>query len=164
MSQEAERLHRQDPARDGPNRDFSAYARSYGMGGRPHGAEDPVAQGVKLGYSVLDEQMREGRRLAERLRGGMRPGAAAPEFGALIERALNIYRDMGALAFAAAEALAGGSGLRAGKPEAAPAGGAAALCARRQILPPRDREARPARVRAGAAVRSVAGAGRCKAD
>ncbi len=126
MSQEAERLHRQDPARDGPNRDFSAYARSYGMGGRPHGAEDPVAQGVKLGYSVLDEQMREGRRLAERLRGGMRPGAAAPEFGALIERALNIYRDMGALAFAAAEALAGGSGLRAGKPEAAPAGGAAA--------------------------------------
>jgi hypothetical protein len=116
MSHEAERLHRQDPARDGPHREFSNYARSYGLGGR---GDDPVSQGVKLGYSVLDEQMREGRRLAERLRGGLRPGATAPEFGALIERALNIYRDMGALAFAAAEALAGASSLRAPKPEPA---------------------------------------------
>jgi hypothetical protein len=120
MSHESERLHRQDPARDGPNREFSSYVRSQGIGGRPT-SDDPVAQGVKLGYSVLDEQMREGRRLAERLRGGLRPGAAAaPEFGALIERALNIYRDMGALAFAAAEALAGASGQRGAKPESAP--------------------------------------------
>ncbi len=122
MSHEANRLHRQDPAREGPNREFSSYARSYGVGGRPQPGDDPLAQGVKLGYSVLDEQMREGRRLAERLRGGMRPGAAAgPEFGALIERALNIYRDMGSLAFAAAEALAGASSLRGQKPEPAPA-------------------------------------------
>ena len=121
MSHEAERLHRPDPARDGPNREFPRYARSYGLGGRPQPGDDPIAQGVKLGYSVLDEQMREGRRLAERLRGGIRPGATAPEFGALIERALNIYRDMGALAFAAAEALAGASSLRGAKSEPAPA-------------------------------------------
>jgi hypothetical protein len=120
MSQESERLHRQDPAREGPNREFSSYVRSQAMGGRPTG-DDPVTQGVKLGYSVLDEQMRERRRLAERLRGGLRPGAATgPEFGALIERALNIYRDMGALAFAAAEALAGASSQRGAKPEPAP--------------------------------------------
>lgn len=121
MSHEAERLHRQDPAREGPNRAFSSYARSYGIGGRPEPGDDPVAQGVKLGYSVLDEQMREGRRLAERLRGGIRPGATAPEFGALIERALNLYRDMGALAFAAVEAMAGASNPRAAKPEPGPA-------------------------------------------
>jgi len=121
MSHEADRLHRQDPAREGPNREFSSYARSYGVGGPTQPGDDPLAQGVKLGYSVLDEQMREGRRLAERLRGGMRPGAAAgPEFGALIERALNIYRDMGSLAFAAAEALAGASSLRGPKAEPAP--------------------------------------------
>jgi hypothetical protein len=121
MSHEAERLHRQDPAREAPNREFSTYARSFGMGGRAKPGDDPVAQGVKIGYSVLDEQMREGRRLAERLRGGMRLGAAAPpEFGALIERALNIYRDMGSLAFAAAEALAGASSLRGATPEPAP--------------------------------------------
>ena len=120
MSHEAERLHRQDPARDGPNREFPRYVRSHGLGGRPQPGDDPIAQGVKLGYSVLDEQMREGRRLAERLRGGIRPGATAPEFGPLIERALNIYRDMGSLAFAAAEALAGASSLRGGKSEPAP--------------------------------------------
>ena len=117
MSHEAERLHRHDPERGAPNREASHYARSYGLGGRS--SDDPVTQGVKHGYSVLDEQMREGRRLAERLRGGIRPGATAPEFGALIERALNLYRDMGALAFAAAEALAGAAPARAAKPEPA---------------------------------------------
>jgi hypothetical protein len=121
MSHEAERLHRQDPPRDGPNREFPRYVRSHGLGGRTQPGDDPVAQGVKLGYSVLDEQMREGRRLAERLRGGISPAAAAPEFGVLIERALNIYRDMGALAFAAAEAMAGASSLRGAKsPQPAP--------------------------------------------
>jgi len=117
MSHEAERQHRQDPARDGPMRDFPSYMRSHAMGGRAPPGDDALAQGVKLGYSVLDEQMREGRRLAERLRDGLRPGATAPEYGALIERALNIYRDIGALAFAAAEALAGVSSPRAAKPE-----------------------------------------------
>jgi hypothetical protein len=114
MSQNDERQHRPDPARDGPNRSYSDYARRHGPGGR----EDAVSQGVRLGYSVLEEQMREGRRLAERLRGGMRPGAAAPEYGALVERALDLYRDMGALALAAVEAMAGG---RAQKPENRPA-------------------------------------------
>jgi hypothetical protein len=113
MSEEGERLHRPDPARDGPIRDFSTYARNYGLGAR----EDPVSQGVKLGYSVLEEQMREGRKFAERLRGPARPGQTAPDLGALIERALNIYRDIGALAFAATEALARSPGAAAA-PEA----------------------------------------------
>ena len=126
MSQDGERLHRAEPARDQPIRDFPHYARNHGMGARPTAPDDPVARGVKLGYSVLDEQMREGQRLAERLRGigssGARPGAAPLDIGALIERALNIYRDMGALAFAATEALARSPALGAGRsPEPAPA-------------------------------------------
>jgi hypothetical protein len=104
MVHEGERLHRPDPPRDRPIRDFPSYARNNAWGPRD-GREDPVSQGVRLGYSVLDEQMREGQRLAERLRGGLR-GQPPADLGALIERALNIYRDIGALAFAATEALA----------------------------------------------------------
>jgi hypothetical protein len=125
MSNEAERLHRQDPARDQPIRDFSHYARNHGLGARATGGEDPISHGVKLGYSVLDEQMREGQRLAERLRGRAPSGGAALDVGALIERALNIYRDIGALAFAATEALARNPTLGMGRPPAAPADAAA---------------------------------------
>lgn len=113
MGEDSERLHRQDPARDQPIRDFSTYARNYGWGGRGATGDDPVSQGVKLGYSVLEEQMREGQRLAERLRGAAKPGQPPLDIGGLIERALNIYRDIGALAFAATEALARNPGLSA---------------------------------------------------
>jgi hypothetical protein len=74
---------------------------------------------------VLDEQMRQGQRLAERL-GGARPGAAPLDMGALVTRALDIYRDMGALALAAAEALARNPAIAAGLRGAAPAASAAA--------------------------------------
>ena len=120
MSHEAERLHRQDPARDRPIRDFSTYARAQGLGGRPGPGDDPISQGVRLGYSVLDEQMREGQRLAERLRGRAGASGAPVDFGALIERALNIYRDIGALAFAATEAVARNPGLGSRPAPAAP--------------------------------------------
>jgi len=115
MSHEGERLHRPDPPRDRPIRDFPSYARNQAWGPR----EDPVSQGVRLGYSVLDEQLREGQRLAERLRGGVR-GQPPLDLGALLERALNIYRDIGALAFAATEALARNPGARAPAQEPPP--------------------------------------------
>jgi hypothetical protein len=138
MSHESERLHRPDPARERPIRDAYTYARDHAWGQRA----DPVSEGVRLGYSVLDEQLREGQRLAERLRGVSR-GQPSLDLGALLERALNIYRDIGGLAFAAAEALARspGVGVSAGasssfgagprppgpEPYAAPRGSAYAL-------------------------------------
>jgi hypothetical protein len=125
MSDESERLHRPDPVRDRPIRDVPSYARDHAWGQRA----DPVGEGVRLGYSVLDEQMREGQRLAERLRGAAR-GQPPLDLGALIERALNIYRDIGALAFAATEALArspGGARAPEPPPPAAPRGAAYAL-------------------------------------
>ena len=106
MSRDSERWRREEPVRDRPIRDYASFGR------HSFGTQDPVSQGVKLGYSVLEEQMREGQRLAERLRPGASASAAAPEVGVLIERALNIYRDMGALALSAVEALSRGSGAR----------------------------------------------------
>jgi hypothetical protein len=112
-----ERLHRPDPERDGPNRSAMSFMRDAGTGGRANAkahangsdpAEDVLAHGVKLGYAVIDDQIQRGERLAERLRqGAAKPGAApAAEISLLLERALNLYKDMGALALTAAEALA----------------------------------------------------------
>jgi hypothetical protein len=135
-----ERLHRPDPARTEPVRDFMTYVRTAGIGGAaPAGAdvgspasrgtasggstsggatakpaptevdetEHAIAHGVKLGYAVIDEQIRQGEKLADRLRQvAGKPGAMpAMEVGTLIERALNVYKDMGGLAVAAVETL-----------------------------------------------------------
>ena len=112
-----ERLHRPELDRDEPHRDFMTYIRNHGLGGEKSTAaperEDgepidaTVAHGVKLGYSVIDDQIRQGEKLAARLRQiSGKPGAMPPaEVGTLIERALNIYKDMGALALAAVETL-----------------------------------------------------------
>ncbi|PPQ26603.1 hypothetical protein [Rhodopila globiformis] len=112
-----ERLHRPELDRDEPRRDFMSYIRTHGLGGEKTAAapeqddgapiEATVAHGVKLGYSVIDEQIRQGEKLAARLRQvSGKPGAMPPaELSTLIERALNIYKDMGALAVAAMETL-----------------------------------------------------------
>jgi len=121
-----ERLHRPDPARTEPVRDFMTYVRTAGIGNTPaaagttpgtragksspgqeDGAESAIAHGVKLGYAVIDEQIRQGEKLADRLRqvAGKPDAMPAVEVGTLIERALNVYKDMGALAVAAVETL-----------------------------------------------------------
>jgi hypothetical protein len=118
---EAERWRRPELTRDQPIRDFMTYVRKGGMGsdsrdaGNADKIEDPVARGVNLGYSVVEEQIRQGERLAERLRSAQSgPGAKPLDFGALIERALNVYKDVGALALAAAETLARNPSVQAG--------------------------------------------------
>ncbi len=114
-----ERLHRPDPARTEPVRDFMSYMRTAGLAGQGKqtapqapqadtpAADHAVAHGVRLGYAVIDEQIREGEKLAERLRqiSGKPSAMPAAEVGTLIERALNVYKDMGALAVAAVETL-----------------------------------------------------------
>jgi hypothetical protein len=113
-----ERLHRPELDRDEPLRDFMTYIRNHGLGGEKSSTATPeqddkepidatVAHGVELGYSVIDDQIRQGEKLAARLRQiNGKPGAMPPvEVGTLIERALNVYKDMGALALAAVETL-----------------------------------------------------------
>ena len=64
---------------------------------------------------MIDEQIKQGERLAERLRpGGRRAGGSPPDLSALIERALNVYKDFGALALAAAETLARNPSVQSG--------------------------------------------------
>ena len=94
------------------------YMRNAGSGGQTRSTpreneaegaiDETVAHGVNLGYAVIEDQIRQGERLAERLRQGEGKSGATPavEIGVLIERALNVYKDMGALALAAAETLA----------------------------------------------------------
>ncbi|MFL5289854.1 MAG: hypothetical protein ACJ8AW_55070, partial [Rhodopila sp.] len=130
-----ERLHRPDPARTEPIRDFSSYMRTVGLGGapRPAASADPdltdraVAHGVKLGYSVIDEQIRQGEKLAERLRQipGKPDAMPGVEVDTLIERALNVYKDMGALAIAAVETLVRNPVLQSTVARARPGNGAA---------------------------------------
>jgi hypothetical protein len=112
-----ERLHRPELDRDEPLRDFMTYIRNHALAAeKTSGAPEQVdgesidaavAHGVKLGYTVIDDQIRQGEKLAARLRQiSGKPGAMPPvEVGTLIERALNVYKDMGALALAAVETL-----------------------------------------------------------
>ena len=53
------------------------------------------------------EQIKQGEKLAERLRQATSKPGAIPgvDVGTLIERALNVYKDMGSLAMAAMETL-----------------------------------------------------------
>jgi hypothetical protein len=129
-----ERLHRPDLERDGPNRSAMSFMREAGPGGRANTkalgngsdpGEDVLAHGVKLGYAVIDDQIQRGERLAERLRrDATRPGATpTAEISLLLERALNVYKDMGALALSAAEALARSSVLQSGLSRAWPGNG-----------------------------------------
>jgi hypothetical protein len=110
-----ERHHRPNPARAEPVRDFMTYVRASGLGAQTKPAtgdsagasDDAVAHGVTLGYAVIDEQIRQGEKLAERLRQVTGKPGALPgvDVGTLIERALNVYKDMGSLAMAAMETL-----------------------------------------------------------
>ena len=129
-----ERLHRPDPERDGPNRSAMSFMRDAGALGRgdakghtngSDSGEDVLAHGVKLGYSVIDDQIRRGERLAERLRHGATKSSSTPstELSNLLERALNVYKDMGALALTAAEALARSPVVQTGLSRAWPGNG-----------------------------------------
>jgi hypothetical protein len=123
-----QRMHRPEPARTEPNRNSATYLRDpiAGSGAKAGPAEkgssgtadDAVSLGVKLGYRVIEEQISEGQRLAQRLRhaADATTSKEAGDFGPLFGRVLHLYKDMGALCYDALEALARGSVLRSGLP------------------------------------------------
>jgi len=107
---ERERLRRDDPARTGPVRHWSnLYRRSDSWDLRDGGADaregtgsaswsGVVAQGVDLGYRVIEEQIAQGRRVAEQL--GSRSydaSAMGDDFREINERMWRYYADLGAL-------------------------------------------------------------------
>ena len=131
-----ERLHRPDPERDGPNRSalsFHAGRRDW----RPRERERPHANGSDPRRGRLGA-WRQARIFGDRRSdppGRATGGAPAPrrgkagrdrpraELGHLLERALNVYKDMGALALTAAEALARSPVLQSGLSRAWPGNG-----------------------------------------
>jgi len=113
-----ERIHRPDPERTEPKRDSAAYFFNAVSASGPkskaqpkNGAEksdDAVAHGVRLGYQVVEEQIREGQRLAQRLHqaADLKGVTESEGLSPLVGRALNVYKDLGALCVDAVEALA----------------------------------------------------------
>ena len=76
-----QRLRRPDPARTGPHRQFSTMFRrddsSFGTGaGASSNVDDAIGDAVRMGYSVIEEQIRQGQRSARQMSG------AAPGMGA----------------------------------------------------------------------------------
>jgi hypothetical protein len=118
---ERDHLRRDDPARTGPVRHWSnLYRRSDSWDLRDGGAEPRegtgsaswsgvVAQGVDLGYRVIEEQIAQGRRVAEQL--GSRSydaSAMGDDFRQINERMWRYYADLGALWMEYAGSLLGG--------------------------------------------------------
>jgi hypothetical protein len=97
---------------------------------------------VRLGYQVIEEQILQGQKLAQRLGRkaaravGAGPAAApaassevqagAGEVGELVDRVVHLYKDLGALCVDAVEALARNPVLRAGVARLNPSAGAPA--------------------------------------
>ena len=120
-----ERLHRPESVRTEPIRnpadflrDAIADDRTESKPSEPGSSEttDALAHGVKLGYKVIEEQILQGQRLAQRLgkAAGRSSATASGELSTLIERVLHLYKDMGALCFDAVETLARSPALRSG--------------------------------------------------
>jgi hypothetical protein len=130
-----ERIHRPDPERTAPYRDSAAHVFNATLGGGPKskpdankqdGAASDVAYGVMLGYQVIEKQIREGQRLAQRLReaADLKGVTGSEEISPLFWRVLHAYKDLGSVCFEAAEALLSNTELRSalsrlfqGKPE-----------------------------------------------
>jgi hypothetical protein len=113
-----ERIRRPDPERTEPKRDSASYFFNAVIGngpkskpqpkGPPEKSNDAVTHGVRLGYQVVEEQIRAGQRLAQRLRqaADLNGVTESEGLGPLVGRALNVYKDLGALCVDAVEALA----------------------------------------------------------
>jgi hypothetical protein len=118
-----ERLHRPDLERSEPRRNAANYLRDptaaaedLGRSDAERHPEDVVAYGVRLGYQVIEEQIRKGQQLAQRLRPGTATGS--DDLGALVGRVLHLYKDFGALCFDAVDVLGRGAAARSAAPGA----------------------------------------------
>jgi len=123
-----ERLRRAAPKRTAPIRNVTTYFRdsdSWDAGSdRPPAAggggesvaeplDDAVTHGVKLGYQVIEEQIRQGRRAAQKCReGSYDADDLGVDVGEFMARALRIYQDMGTLCFEVVESVARNPVLR----------------------------------------------------
>jgi hypothetical protein len=123
-----ERLRRQDPKRSEPIRNLTMYFRDSQTWGNTgperevtdsglgEAVDDTLTRGVQLGYKIIDEHILQGHRSAQRLRVNH---AKAEDSGKnvekLVERALDLTKDMGALWLDALEMLVHAPALLQGR-------------------------------------------------
>jgi hypothetical protein len=72
-----ERIHREDPERTGPQRSWNEGADGANSG--PAGDwQKTIENSVRLGYELIDSQIREGRKMAEQFGGSFLGGDVTP--------------------------------------------------------------------------------------
>jgi len=112
-----QRLHRPDPERTMPNRRFSTMFRrdadiDSNAGAAPEAASDEVGDAVRMGYSVIEEQIRQGQRAAEQITGApFGLGTAATSGKDIANRLMRFTTDLAALHFDLMGVLMQPSGL-----------------------------------------------------
>lgn len=124
MSEKRTRARRPTPSRTSPIRDFSTVLQDQPPGASPHAdahtdaqpehvngerpktdfLSDTVAQGARLGYAVIQEQIRQGQLIAQQWTQGKRPGNGF-DISALLQRTMHLSTDLGALLFDVTSAI-----------------------------------------------------------
>ncbi|MBI3798024.1 MAG: hypothetical protein HY268_13790 [Deltaproteobacteria bacterium] len=108
-----QRLRREEPARNGPVRNWSTLYRDAKSGEAhdssaspqatdeaqsDHSLNDVVSHGVKLGYQVVEEHIRQGQRVAEQINNrSYNPENIGKDVRELVERMVHYYTDLGSL-------------------------------------------------------------------
>jgi hypothetical protein len=116
------RHRREDPVRTAPIRNWKTLFRrpdSWGSdeldeGGEAHTPsngerswDNVVSHSVQLGYKIIEEQIQQGRRVAEQVRErSYGTGELGNDASELVERILHFYTDLGSLCFELIETLA----------------------------------------------------------
>jgi len=136
-----EHLRREDPVRTRPIRNWSTLYRrrdswafreptaaSSSADGATHRGSwnDVVVEGVELGYRVIEEQIRQGQRVAEQInKQSYAPAAVGNDIREVAERMLRYFADLSALWFEFLDSIVGNtdvsrSSFRPGGPNAGP--------------------------------------------
>ena len=122
-----QRLRREDPERTAPIRRFSTMFRKDEQDndktrdGPSTKMQDDISDAVRMGYSVIEEQIRQGQRAAQQL-GGMPSGVGSATFGVndIANRLLQYSTDLAALHFDLMATLLHPAAMSGAMPGAAP--------------------------------------------
>jgi hypothetical protein len=102
-----QRLRRPDPKRTAPKRQFSTMFRREGetagaWTGPATGESDPISDAVRMGYSVIEDQIRQGKNTATKIWGsapGIGRGAGLGTMTDIANRLLRFSTDLASLHF-----------------------------------------------------------------
>jgi hypothetical protein len=107
---QSERFRRQDPERAAPIRSAAHHLNENGvwrgkLNGNTRGADVGVDYGVQLGYQVIEDQIEKGREAARQWHGPEQDAKNPENWSRVLDRLLNVYRDLGSVYMDATESL-----------------------------------------------------------